>query len=157
MVDEVRPFVIEVRRRWLLWILPIIATMYFIAVVVLTIVDYRIRGVTTEMLALAGVGLFVLVMAFELPFFLRRRAPRAPKPAKVKKARRPEAESSPSSAYVDDELTTTNEKAQGLQVVEYSSPAKSRNQSTVYTKTYIPVSGAHVVRVETAVADASDI
>jgi len=155
MADEFRPFVIEVRRRWLLWMLPILAALYFIAVILLAILDYRIKGVSTQMLVLVGLGLFVLVMLIELPFLFRRSAPREPKPAKAKKAAPPGR--ADGMGLVDDELLTTEEIQHGLQVLEYSAPAKSRNQSAVYTKTYVPVSPAHVVRIETGIAEQSDL
>jgi hypothetical protein len=155
MQDEFRPFVIEVRRRWTLWILPILAALYFLAVLLLEILDYRIKGVSTGMLALVGVGLFVLVMLIEIPFLFRRGAPREPKPAKVKKAAA--AAASAPAGRGDDELLITEETQQGLQVLEYSNPAKSRSPNAVYTKTYVPVTKEHVMRIETAVADASDI
>lgn len=155
MADAERPFSITVRRQWTLWILPIVAAAYFLAVVVLNAMNYRIRGVSEEMLVLAGVGLFVLVILVELPFLKRRRAPRAPKA----KAARTEATMGADSSRNgwDDELLTTSENQQGLLVVEYSAPAKSRNANAVYTKTYVPVTGAHVLRVETLVADQADI
>lgn len=152
MADEFRPFVIKVRRRWLLWILPVLALLYFVAVIVLTVLDYRIKGVTTEMLVLTGVGLFILVMLIELPFLMRRSASRA---RKVKAT--PSAATAPTNGRVDDELMTTEELQQGMLVLEYSAPAKSRNKNAVYTKTYVPVSTAHVLRIETAVADAADL
>ena len=154
MADADRPFVITVRRQWTLWILPAIAAIYFLTIVLLNILNYRIQGVTDEMLVLGGVGLFVLVILIELPFFLRRRAPKAPKPAKVK------AGAAPMDASLngwDDELLITTESQQGLQVLEYSAPAKSRNANAVYTKTYVPVSGAHVLRIETLAADSTEI
>ena len=156
MADPDRPFVITVRRTWTLWILPVIAAIYFLAVLVLNALNYRIRGVTDEMLVLGGVGLFVLVILVELPFFLRRGAPKAPKPAKAKKAAAPQP-GSPATNGWDDELLTTSESQQGLQVLEYSAPAKSRNANAVYTKTYVPVSGAHVLRIETLAADQTEI
>lgn len=154
MADEDRPFVITVRRRWKLWILPSIAALYFLAVVILNVGNYRIRGVDMDLLVLAGVALFALVILIELPFFLRRRPKRVrPPPAAPAAAAAPEA----SRNGWDDELVTTGENQQGLQVVEYSAPAKSRNANSVYTKTYVPVSGAHVLRVETLVADPTDV
>lgn len=154
MADATRPFVIPVRRPWLLLILPAIALLYFLAVVLLNVFDYEVKGVTNEMLALSGVGLFALVIVVELPFLLRRRAKRAPR------AKAPEPTEAPMDASRngwDDELLATSESQQGLQVLEYSSPAKSRNSNAVYTKTYVPVSGAHVLRIESLVADASDL
>ena len=156
MADEDRPFVITVRRQWTLWILPAIAAIYFLAIVLLNILNYRIKGVSDEMLVLGGLGLFVLVILVELPFFLRRRRPKAPKPAKVKAS----AAAAPMDASLngwDDELMITTESQQGLQVLEYSAPAKSRNANAVYTKTYVPVSGAHVLRIETLAADSTEI
>ena len=158
MVDEDRPFVITVRRTWTLWILPIIATIYFVTVLVLNAANYRIRGVSEEMLVLGGVGLFVFVILFQLPFFLRRRRP------KVKKAKRaapaaPVATETPAASRNgwDDELVITGESQQGLQVVEYSAPAKSRHSNAVYAKTYVPVSGAHVLRIETLAAEQHEL
>lgn len=153
MADEDRPFVISVRHRWTLWILPVIAAIYFLAVIILNVANYRIKGVSDEMLVLGGVGLFVLVILIELPFFLRRGAPKAPKPMKAKAAE----PGTPSTNGRDDEIVTTSESQQGLQVLEYSAPAKSRNANAVYTKTYVPVSGAHVLRIETLAADSTEI
>ena len=155
MADE-RPFVITVRRTWTLWILPVIAVLYFLTVLLLNVLNYRIKGVSDEMLVLGGVGLFVLVILIELPFFLRRKSPKAPKPAKKAKAAAPEP-GTPATNGWDDELLITSESQQGLQVLEYSTPAKSRNANAVYTKTYVPVSGAHVLRIETMAADQTEI
>ena len=156
MADEDRPFVITVRRQWTLWILPAIAAIYFLAVLLLNVLNYRIKGVSDEMLVLGGLGLFVLVILVELPFFLRRRRPKAPKPAKVKASAASPAMDSSMNGW-DDELMITTESQQGLQVLEYSAPAKSRNANAVYTKTYVPVSGAHVLRIETLAADSTEI
>lgn len=151
MADEIRPFVIPVRRPWLLLILPTIAVLYFLAVILLNVLDYEIEGVSNEMLALGGVGLFALVILVELPFFMRRGSPRRARAA-------PAPTTAPLQATVwDDEYLGTSESQQGLQVLEYSSPAKSRNSNAVYTKTYVPVSGAHVLRIESLVADADDL
>lgn len=157
MADETRPFVIPVRRPWLLLVLPILALLYFLAVVILNLMNYRIRGVSNQVLALVGVGLFALVILIELPFLLRRRVrdeePDAP--ATVASAEAAPYESPRDGR--DDELLTTGEKQQGLDVLEYSAPAKSRNSNAVYTKTYVPVTPEHVLRVESLVADAGDL
>lgn len=155
MADEERPFVISVRRPWTLWILPVVAGLYFLGVLLLNMLGYHIEGVTTDMLVLGGVGLFALVILIQLPFLLRRRKKRQPKI----KARPAPAAAAPASARngADDELLITSESQQGLQVIEYSAPAKSRNANSVYTKTYVPVTGAHVLRVETLVADPADV
>lgn len=154
---ETRPFLIPVKRRWTLWILPVIAVLYFIGVVVLVSMNYRITGVSNDLLALVGLGLFALVVLIELPFLLRRRPRRAePDPVEAE----PYAEAAPlaaTGAARDDELRTTPETQQGLRVVEYSAPAKSRNRNAVFTKTYVPVTPTHVLRIETLVADASDL
>lgn len=155
MADEDRPFVINVRRRWTLLILPILALLYFVAIVILYVQDYRINGVDMDTLVLAGVGVFVLVMIIELPFLMRRKAPKVKRSEKQKLDILEDRGEAP--AMRDDEYLTTSESQQGMQVVEYSAPAKSRNVNVVYTKTYVPVTGAHVLRVETAVADAADI
>lgn len=157
MADADRPFVITVRRRWLLLLLPILALLYFAAVVTLNVLDYRIQGVTNQMLALGGLGLFVVVILIELPFFFRRSAPRAPRPrAEPAGAGAPASPAGPRVAW-NDELLITQESQQGLRVLEYSNPAKRQNPSAVYTKTYVPVSAAHVLRIETLVAEPTDL
>ncbi|HVM45898.1 MAG TPA: hypothetical protein VM582_08185 [Candidatus Thermoplasmatota archaeon] len=155
MADEDRPFVITVRRQWTLWILPALATIYFLAVILLNVLDYRIRGVDNDLLVLTGVGLFALVILIELPFLLRRRPKKEPR---IKASPAPVAAPAAESLNGwDDELSITGESQQGLQVIEYSAPAKSRNANAVYTKTYVPVTGAHVLRIETLAADESEI
>lgn len=156
MAENPPAFVIPVRRRWLLWILPVLALLYFVFVVALVVLDYAISGLDTRTLALVGAGLFLLVALLQIPFLLRRR--RAPPPEKAWEAE------PPASAPVargrparDDEILLTDESAQGLRVIEYSRPAKSRNRNAVYTKTHVPVTQTHVVRVETLVAEASDL
>lgn len=155
MADEERPFLITVRRRWTLWILPILAILYFAGVMVLNVLDYEIDGLPMDTLVLVGVAFFVLVMLIQLPFFLRRRVRRAPEPRPEPAAGAPPM--APSNNGWDDELLITRESQQGLQVIEYSAPAKSRHKNAVFTKTYVPVSGAHVLRVETLAADAADL
>lgn len=156
MADEERPFVITVRRRWLLWVLPVLASLYFIAVMVIVLGNYRIRGVSTDMLVLGGLGLFALVILVELPFLLRRRAPKRKKEPKEAPPAAGEA-ALVGVAGANDEMMVTQESAQGLQVLEYSAPPKSQNPSAVYTKTHVPVTKSHVLRIETLVADVADI
>ena len=156
MADEERPFLIPVRRRWLLWILPSIAALYFLVVILLNILDYTVEGVSNDVLVLTGVALFVLVILVELPFFLRRGAERPAEQAPDPMALLDPSSSSSRNGW-DDELIITNERQQGLLVVEYSSPAKSQHRNSVFTKTYVPVSGAHLLRIESLVADSSDL
>lgn len=152
---ESRQFVIPVRRRWTLWILPTIAILYFLAVIILVILGERVRGVDTEMLVLAGVGLFVLVFLIELPFLLRRRA-------KIEEDAPPAYEPMMAAAPAemaerDDEVLVTDESQKGLRVLEYSRPAKTVNKGAVYAKTYVPVTKEFVLRVETLAADRTEV
>lgn len=158
-VDEPREFVIPVRRRWTLWILPTIAILYFLAVVTLAILRREINGVPTQWLVLGGVGLFVLVILVELPFFVRRRIraePEAALPAATPDWQDEAPEPATRGAW-DDERIATAEEQQGLRVLEYSAPAKSRNRGSVYAKTYVPVTKEHVLRVETLAAEPHEL
>lgn len=149
---EPRQFLIPVKRRWTLWILPILAALYFVVVVILGVRNQRIQGVDLDMLALGGAAFFVLVVLIELPFFLKRR----PKRAKPE----PETPFAPAEAAPladDDELLMTSESQQGMRVAEYSRPAKSRHPGAVYAKTYVPVTKDVVVRVETLIAEGADL
>lgn len=156
MADEPREFVIEVRRRWTLWILPTLAILYFAFVLALAILRREIAGVPMLYLVLGGVALFVLVILIEFPFFFRRKIPAsAPEPKAAAGDWQDEARE-PRGA-VDDEKLMTAETQQGLRVLEYSKPAKSRNRGSVYTKTYVPVTKEHVLRVETLAAEPHEI
>lgn len=156
MADPDRAFVIPVQRRWLLWILPVLALVYFLVVIVLVVQDYELAGVDNATLAMGGAGLFLLVALIQIPFLFRRKV-RAPPPTEGWTDEPPAPVAAAPRAPADDEILLTEETAQGLRVIEYSTPAKSRNRNAVYTKTHVPVSGSHVVRVETLVADAADL
>lgn len=153
MADEPREFVIHVEKPWKLWILPFIAILYFALILAMAIFRVEIRNVPTQTLVLIGVAFFVLVILIELPYFMRRRVrteePPAPAPT--------QGAASPLGAAGDDEHVTTNESQQGLRVLEYSAPAKSRNRGAVYAKTYVPVTKEHVLRIENLAAEPSEI
>lgn len=164
--DDEREFVIPVQRRWKLWILPTIAILYFAVVILLAILHLQIQGVSTDALVLGGLGLFLLTIVVEFPFLLRRRV-RASDPAPPPEAMpaptawqaAPTAASAPylGGARADDEKLITGEMQQGLRVLEYSAPAKSHHRGAVYSKTYVPVTKEHVLRVETLSAEGADL
>lgn len=160
MADEPREFVIPVERRWTLWILPALAILYFLLVIALAVFRVQVRGVDTQYLVWGGVALFVIVILIELPFFLRRRPP-APEPevplAPLGESSWQDEPAEPGGAAADDERLTTTETQQGLRVIEYNSPAKTRHRGAVYSKTYVPVSKEHVLRVENLSATRDEI
>ena len=153
MEDE-RPFLIPLQRRWTLLILPILALVYFAFVVWLGATRTTLRGVSTDVLVLAGLALFLLVAVVEVPFFLRRKPKAAPPPEREWQDEPPEPMAAP---LQDDEKLTTDETQQGLRVLEYSAPAKSRNRGAVYAKTYVPVTKEHVLRVENMAAEPHEL
>lgn len=161
MADTPRPFVIPVRNRWTLWILPTLALLYFVAVIVLASLGLEVEGVSNDVLVLGGVALFALVVLVEIPFLLRRRAPREEEPeAEAAEALDPYAPPpayAPAPPRVDDETLVTDETQQGYRVLEYSSPAKSRQRGAVFAKTYVPVTKEHVLRVETLAAEPHEV
>jgi hypothetical protein len=163
-----KDFVIRVRRPWMLLLLPILALLYFVAVLVVAANNYDV-GVPQDLLVWVGVGLFALVILVEVPYFFQR-GPRAPKAASAEAVAEaePVAEAMPyappayvapieSSAQWDDERLTTTEVQQGLTVIEWSQPAKSRHRNAVFTKAYVPVTKQHVLRVETLAAEGSEL
>jgi hypothetical protein len=158
---EAREFVIHVRRRWTLWILPVLAILYFLMVVALVVTNQKLmKGVTNEMLAYGGVGLFAVVFLVEIPFFLKRKAKLD---ATLEPADRewqdeaPEPMSAAPRAALDDEHVLTGETQQGMRVLEYSRPAKTQNKGAVYAKTYVPVTKEFVLRIETLAAERADL
>lgn len=154
-------FVIPVERRWTLLILPILALLYFLAVVTLAALDRTIEGLGTETLVLIGAGLFGLVLLVELPFLFKKTVRIDDDQAAVLGATPVEAvpayAPAPARVERDDEARGTNETAQGMKVIEYSRPAKSRNRGSVYAKTMVPVTKEHVLRVETLAAEPREL
>lgn len=55
------------------------------------------------------------------------------------------------------EVVVTGDTEQGLGVLEVSTPPKSENKGSVYTRTYVPVSKGHVLRIEDLAANLNDI
>ena len=164
--DDAREFVIPVRRRWKLWILPTLAILYFVLVVLLAIFHLEVTGISTDALVFLGLGLFVVTILVEFPFLMRRRSREAePAPMGEPMAPAGEWQAAPvaSAAPVmmaargDDEKLVTGEMQQGLRVLEYSAPAKSRHKGAVYAKTYVPVNKEHVLRVENLAAEGADL
>lgn len=145
-------FVVPVRRRWTLFILPALALLYFLAIVVLAALNYEVAGVSMEYLVLGGAALFGVVLLVELVLLLRRKAKTEEPVEEV-----PVEDVAPvvplrRDVIRDDEYRTTTQSAQGLQVLEYSWPGKSLHRGAVYAKTALPVTKEHVLHVETLAA-----
>lgn len=162
MTETVRPFVIPLRRRWGLLILPVLCLLYFAGVIALAVLELAVTGIPMDLLVLGGAGLFLLTVLVELPFFLRRRRPRARTLADAEPAYdAPDLQDEPPEPRArlpaDDELVVTSEQQQGLRVLEYSRPGKSRHRGAVYAKTYVPVTKEFVLRVETLAAEGRDL
>lgn len=152
MEDE-RPFLIPLRRRWVLLVGPVLAILYFVVLVALVSTGAVVKNVSTDTLVLIGMVLFILVILAEVPFLLRRRASAPAPPVDLQ-------DEPPEPAAVDapdDERLVTPEVQHGLVVIEYSAPAKSRTTGALYAKTYVPVTKGHVLRVETLTARADEL
>jgi hypothetical protein len=160
MVDDPQPF--RIRRAWLPITLAVVCVLYFAGVLLLAATNREVTGVTSQQLALGGLALFVVTILVEIPFFMRRRSPRAaPEPAPMMEDLQDEpveAEAPRIAAQTwDDEKRVTTEQQQGMTVLEYSRPAKSRHRGAVYTKAYVPVAKEWVLRIETLVAEGRDL
>lgn len=158
MSENPRPFLIPLRRRWALAILPVVCVLYFALVITLVALDRTVSGLTHELLALVGAGLFLVTLLVEIPFFLRRRAKRVrAEPVEERALQDEPPEPLARGPALDHEFVTTSETQAGMRVVEYSRPAKSRNRGLVYAKTYVPVAKDVVLRVETPAAEPRDL
>lgn len=153
VMEDERPFLIPLRRRWLLLVGPILAILYFIVLIAVVSTGTVVRGVSTDTLVLIGMVLFILVILAEVPFLLRRKAS-APAPPPDLQDEPPEPEAADAA---EDERLVTPEVQHGLVVLEYSAPAKSRTTGALYAKTYVPVSKEHVLRLETLTARADEL
>jgi len=164
MTDSEREYVIRVEKPWKLWILPAIAIAYFVVLLALVILrvafvingqQYLVQDIPG--LIWLGAGFFVLVLLVELPFFLRRRPPAPEPPPEERETDMATGALGSGIVGLDDERMVTTEEQQGLRVLEYSAPAKSKNRGAVYAKTYVPVTKADVLRVETLAAEPTDL
>ena len=152
-------FVIPLRRRWPLLVLAFLAVVYFVLVVALIATDNHLKGVSNDTLAFIGVGIFVVLALVMFLYALRRRGP-GPAPIAERTLQDEPAEAiaaAPKARYHADEYLVTPEAQQGLKVLEYSAPAKSRHHGAVYAKAYVPVTKEHVLRVETLAAEGAEI
>lgn len=150
-------FVIPVERRWTLFILPVLALLYFLAIVTLAALNYEIAGVPMDYLVLGGAALFGVALLVELLLLLRRKVKPAPDaPVEETLAAEPVQDVPVAPVHRDvirdDEYRRTTQSAQGLQVLEYSWPGKSLNRGAVYAKTAVPVTKEHLLHVETLAA-----
>jgi hypothetical protein len=164
MNDSEREYVIRVEKPWKLWILPGLAIAYFVVLLALVILrvafvingqQYLVQDIPG--LIWLGAAFFVLVLLIELPFFLRRRPPAPEPPPEERETDLSSGMMASGVMGVDDERMVTAEQQQGLRVLEYSSPAKSRNRGAVYAKTYVPVTKGDVLRIETLAAEPTDL
>lgn len=160
MADE-RPF--RLRRAWPFWILLGVSLAAFAFLAWLVGSNSVVEGVPTSTLALVVSVLFVVTLLVAIPYFRRvpddAPAPEAePAPVQDYQDEPAPLESAPSPREAwDDELRRTSEQQQGMSVLEYSSPAKSKHRGGVYTKAYVPVAKEYVLRVETLVAEGRDL
>lgn len=151
-------FLIPVQRRWKLLILPILALLYFAAVLLLAAFGYEVQGVTMEQLVLGGAAFFLVVLVLELPFVFKKKVRQEPELVEeeppvaepVESFSEPETFTRPPS---NDEMLVTSEVVKDLRVLEYSAPSKSLHSGAVYAKTMVPVTKEHVLRVETLAAE----
>jgi hypothetical protein len=163
MADDPQPF--RIRRAWLPFTLAVLCVLYFAGVLFLAATNRTISGVDNDQLALGGAALFVVTLLVQIPFFLRRRPKRAPAPQEEPEPMPEDMQEEPLEVEAprmemerwDDEVRLTTEQQQGMVVLEYSRPAKSRHRGAVYTKAYVPVTKEHVLRVETLAAEGSDL
>lgn len=155
-------FLVPVKRRWKLLILPILAILYFAAVLLLAAFGYEVQGVTMEQLVLGGAVFFALVLLIELPYVFKRKVRAEPEVvdepveepvetfAPMEDFSEPEPVARPKA---NDELLVTSEVVKDLRVLEYSAPSKSRHSGAVYAKTMVPVTKEHILRVENLAAE----
>lgn len=167
MTDDERPF--RMRRAWFPITLAVVCVLYFVFVGWLVATNRELAGVSNNTLAVAGLALAIVTLLVEVPYFLRRAPPRAAPPPPPSVEEPPtyrddlQEEPAPLEAPMrvptlwDDETRRTTEERQGLRVLEYSAPPKSRHKGAVYTKDYVPVSKEWVLRVETMVAEPRDL
>lgn len=166
-----RRFVINVERPWKLWIIPVLALLYFVWIVLLVTAKVE-TGVEDVMWVYAGLGLFGFLFFIELLLLLTKKQ----KVKKVKVAaavpaerlEEPEPAMDPMTAAIlrtpaasrqrgpDAEIRATSDEYKGKRVLEVSIPPKSSNKGAVYAKAYVPVDDSVVLRIEDLVAQRAD-
>lgn len=158
-------------RTWTLWLIPVVATLYFVWVLMVGLGNVRTPTVDIGTWVLLGLVIFGVLFVLELLLLVRRKekdgAP-AVEPADAGStipAYLPPGEAAangsafappPPRERADAEWIATSEMYRGLRVLEVSMPPKSRNKGGVYAKSYVAVGPDAVVRIEDLVADKAD-
>ncbi|MHB8587022.1 MAG: hypothetical protein ACYDDF_14430 [Thermoplasmatota archaeon] len=145
-------------RSWVIWTLPVIATLYFIWVLAVFMQYVRTPSVAFDTWVNGGLALFVIIIVVELLLLIRR------KPAMDAMAETSEEVAIPPYAAPtapappgDAEVRATGEQYKGMKVVEVSLPPKSQNRGGIYAKAFVEVSPEIVLRVESLVAGREDV
>ncbi|HVL88111.1 MAG TPA: hypothetical protein VM681_08945 [Candidatus Thermoplasmatota archaeon] len=131
----------------------VVATVYFLFVLALGInllaVPALQRTVSLADFVLAGSVLFMLIIVAFLVLLVRGRGASA---AQAAISGAPTAVPTVVRRRGDDEYVVTNDEFQGMRVLEYSHPPKSKNQGAIYAKALVPVTREYVLRVEEIIA-----
>jgi hypothetical protein len=153
----------RIRSAWPFYVLAGVATLYFVLVVYLA--ANPVSGLDLDVLALAGLVFFAILIVLAFLFMGRRKLPRPPPAANEPALLREDMQDEPLESEAprmaaqawNDELVRTTEQQQGLTVLEYSRPPKSQHRGAVYAKAYVPVTKEFVLRIEVLVADGADL
>ncbi len=154
-----RRFLVTVKRPWKLWVFVLgVAVLYLAWVVVVATRTVRTPGVADSDWVLVGLGLFAVLIVFELILLIpRRRRKVAEEKADSEEEWAPDSTiyAPPSGGPLDNswgEVRTTEDELNGKSVLEFSHPPKSANKGAVYAKAFVDVGGGYVLRAEEMVA-----
>lgn len=149
-------------RSWALWFIPVIATIAFVWILLVALGQVRTPSVPIATWATVGGVLFGVLLLLLILLMIPRRdraaeelaaASEIPAETVVPYAPPPR----PTTTKIEAEFVATGEQWKGMRVLEVSLPPKSRNKGGVYAKSYVPITGELVLRVEDLVADRRDV
>lgn len=149
-------------RSWTLWFIPVLATLYFVWILLVALGTVKTPSVDLRTWAIAGMVLFGILLLLEILLLLRRKGPEEAAPVAEPAADEtviPYAQPGVRAGAdkLEAEIVATGEQWKGLRVLEVSIPPKSRNKGGVYAKSYVQVAPELVLRVEDLVADRRDV
>lgn len=176
-----RRFLIPVRKKWKLWIWPVLALLY-VAWVMLVVMLPLNTGVPDQIWVLGGVGLFAFLIFVQLLLLptvkVRRKKQKRARAAAAAAPTEAEPMMADDSAYAppvealieeeravhpvppqvasDAEFRMTGDEHRGRRVLEVSMPPKTLNPGAVYSKAFVALDEGFVLRVEDLVADATE-
>lgn len=171
-----KEFIVKMSSPWTILLIPGVATLYVGLVVLMAIGKLSTFGLRLQEWVYGGLALLAILLFWGWLLTLKRTPKVAKAPVQDEsdelledlRHRVEEEEAQPvnvpirapapaPAASATHEIIVSGEEYKGRKVIEVSMPPKSAHRGGVYTKTYVPVDDALVVRIEDLVEEPEEL